>query len=99
MTPVTKVLLGLGLLLVVAVVLVAGAVIYATWFDSRQDDEASIVPDEDMPNITKEDVSALADSHFLIQGDICRLKLCNTRLAWPRSGSQPPPRLGEGTSG
>ena len=35
MTPVTKVLLGLGLLLVVAVSLVAGAVIYATWFDTE----------------------------------------------------------------
>ena len=34
-TPVTKVLLGLGLLLVVAVSLVAGAVIYATWFDTE----------------------------------------------------------------
>ena len=35
MTPVTKVLLGLGLLLVVAASLVAGAVIYATWFDTE----------------------------------------------------------------
>jgi CDP-diacylglycerol pyrophosphatase len=77
-TPVTKVLLGLGLLLVVAVVLVAGAVIYATWFDSRQEVEAHIVPDEDVPNMTKKDVGALADTHFLY-----RLKLCNTRLAWP----------------
>jgi len=34
-TPVTKMLLGLGLLLVVAVSLVAGAGIYATWFDTE----------------------------------------------------------------
>ena len=34
-TPVTKVLLGLGLFLVVAASLVAGAVIYATWFDTE----------------------------------------------------------------
>ena len=62
----TKVLLGFGLLLEVAVVLVAGAVIYSTWFDSRQEVEAHIVPDEDITNRTKEDVGALADSHFLI---------------------------------
>jgi len=63
---VTKVLLGFGLLLEVAVVLVAGAAIYSTWFDSRQEVEAHIVPDEDIPSMTKENVGALADSHFLI---------------------------------
>ena len=60
----TKVLLGLGLLLVVAASLVAGAVIYETWFDSRQEVEAHIVPDEDMPNMIQEDVKALAYTHF-----------------------------------
>ena len=62
----TKVLLGFGLLLEVAVVLAAGAAIYSTWFDSRLEVEAHIVPDEGIPNMTKEDVGALADSHFLI---------------------------------
>jgi hypothetical protein len=60
---VTKVLLGLGFLLVVAVALVAGAVIYAPWFDSRQEVEGPIVPDEDIPNMTEEDVEALVVTH------------------------------------
>ena len=58
--------MGFGLLLEVAVVLVAGVAIYSTWFDSRQEVEAHIVLDEDIPYMTKEDVGALADSHFLI---------------------------------
>ena len=58
-----KVLL-LGFILVVAVALVAGAFIYATWFDTSQEVEAHIVPDEDMPNMIQEDVKALAYTHF-----------------------------------
>ena len=59
-----KVLLGLGFVLVVALAMVAGAFIYTTWFDNRQEIEAHIVADEDMPNMTKEDVEALAYTHF-----------------------------------
>ena len=58
-----KVLLVLGFLLVVAVALVGGAVIHATWFDSRQEVEAPIVPY--IPSMTKEEVKALVITHNL----------------------------------
>ena len=60
-----KVLLGLGFVLVVALAMVAGAFIYTTWFDNRQEIKAHIVAGEDMPNMTKEEVETLAYTHFI----------------------------------
>ena len=62
----TKVLLGLGFVLVVALAMVAGAFIYTTWFDNRQEIKAHIVAGEDMPNMTKEDIKALVKTRVII---------------------------------
>ena len=62
-----KVLLFGFILVVAALGMVAGAFIYTTWFDNRQEIEAHIVADEDMPNMTKEDVKALFITHVLTQ--------------------------------
>ena len=76
----TKVQLGLGFILVVALAMVAGAVIYATLFDNRQEIEAHIVAGEDMPTMTKEEVMALVETHLTIR----------TIPGWYLTGACPP---------